>query len=342
MLLITLVSVVIDFSEKINKFLDAELSTLEVLQGYYLPFIPWINGLMWPLFSLIAVIFFTSRLAKNTELIAMLSSGVSFNRIMVPYVVAASILASLFWIGKNYVIPHSNKLKNDFEYEHISKRHSKTLNNDVHFYLNNDEKVHIRYYRKRDTTAQGFRIETFEEGRLIKTLKAEKLIFKEKPNTWTLKDYEIRTFRGMQETLTSVKGAETDTTLNLTPGDFIQNMKVRENMTTGDLRKYIQREQSRGVGASKNFLIQLHQRNSEPFSIIILTIIGLAVAARKVRGGMGLHLAIGVTLGAAFVIISQFSATFSVNLSMPPALGAWIPNMIFSVVAVVLVRYSQK
>ncbi len=337
-----MVSVVIDFSEKIGKFLDADLTTFEVLKGYYLPFVPWINGLMWPLFSLIAVIFFTSRLAKNTEIIAMLSSGISFNRLMVPYVVAASILAVMLWFGKNYVIPHSNKLKNDFEYEHLTKKHSKTLNNDVHFFLNPDEKIHIRYYRKRDTTAQNFRIETFEDGRLVKTMKAEKLIFKKAPNTWTMKDYEIRTFKGLNETLITKKGTQSDTILNLTPADFVRNLKVMENMTTGDLRDYIQREQSRGIGAAKNFLIQLHQRNSEPFSIIILTIIGLAVASRKVRGGMGLHLAIGVTLGATFVIIGQFSATFSNNLSMSPALGAWIPNILFSIVALIMVRYSQK
>ncbi len=342
MLLISLVSVVIDFSEKINKFIDADLSTLAVLKGYYLPFIPWINGLMWPLFSLIAVIFFTSRLARNTEIIAMLSSGVSFNRLMVPYVIAASILAGMFWVGKNYVIPHSNKIKNEFEYEHLTKKHSRTLNNDIHFFLNDSEKVHIRYYRKRDTTAQNFRIETFAEGKLVQTLKAEKLIFSKMPNIWTIKDYEIRTFSGMDETYTQIKGEKKDTVLNLTPDDFVQNMKVMENMTTGDLREYIQREQGRGVGAAKNFLIQLHQRNSEPFSIIILTIIGLAVASRKVRGGMGLHLAIGVILGAAFVIVGQFSATFSNNLSMSPALGAWLPNIIFAFIALFLVGKSQK
>lgn len=337
-----MVSVVIDFSEKINKFIDADLTTWDVLSGYYLPFIPWINGLMWPLFSLIAVIFFTSRMAKNTEVIAMLSSGMSYTRIMVPYIIASSILAGLFWIGKNYVIPHSNKKKNDFEYEYLTKRHSKTLNNDIHFYLNEDEKVHIRYYRKRDTTAQGFRIESFAEGKLVRTLKAERLIFKEAPNVWTIKDYQVRTFSGMEETLEIVKGTEKDTTLNLTPADFVQNMKIMENMTTGDLKAYVAREKERGVGASKNFFIQLHQRNSEPFSIIILTIIGLAVASRKVRGGMGLHLAIGVVLGAAYVIIGQFSATFSNNLSLSPALGAWLPNIIFAIVAALLVRYSQK
>lgn len=342
MLLISLVSVVIDFSEKINKFMDNDLSTWDVLSGYYLPFIPWINGLMWPLFSLIAVIFFTSRMARNTEIIAMLSSGVSFYRVMVPYLIASSILAGLFWVGKNYVIPHSNTIKNDFEYKYLTKKHSKTLNNDVHFYLNEKEKVHIRYYRKRDTTAQGFRIETFEDGKLVKTLKAERLIFLEAPNKWTLKDYEVRTFRGMEETLLNARGQKKDTVLNITPADFVQNMKLMENMPSDALREYVEREKGRGVGAAKNFLIQLHQRNSEPFSIIILTIIGLAVASRKVRGGMGLHLAIGVVIGATFVIIGQFSATFSNNLSLSPAMGAWMPNILFAIVAIVLVRYSQK
>ena len=297
---------------------------------------------MWPLFSLIAVIFFTSRMAKNTELIAMLSAGVSFNRILVPYIVAGSLLAGLFWIGKNYVIPHANKHKNDFEYEYLSKRHTKTLNNDVHFFLGEGEKVHIRYYSKRDTSVRGFRIENFKEGKLVKVLKANRLFFKEEPNQWTIKDYEVRTFEGLDESYVQEKGIELDTVLNLTPADFIRNTKLMENMTTGDLKEYILREKERGIGAPKNFLIQLHQRNSEPFSIIILTIIGVAIASRKVRGGMGLHLAIGVTLGAAFVIVTQFSATFSNNLSLSPAMGAWIPNIVFGIIALILVSYSQK
>lgn len=342
MLLISMVSIVIDFSEKIHKFIDAELTTVEVLKGYYLPFIPWINGLMWPLFSLIAVIFFTSRLARNTELIAMLSSGMSYNRILVPYFIAGSILASLFWVGKNYVIPHSNKMKNDFEYEHLTKKHAKVLNSDEHFFLKPNEKIHIKYYSKRDTSVRGFRLEQFKDDRLTKVIKAKRLLFKAEPNEWSIKDYEIRTFNKLEESLLMANGETMDTVLNLTPNDFIQNKKDMENMTTGDLRRYIGREQERGVGAAKNFLIQLHQRNSEPFSIIILTIIGAAVASRKVRGGMGLHLAIGVVLGAAFVIISQFSATFSNNLAMSPALGAWIPNVIFGLIALFLVSKSQK
>ncbi len=342
MLLISLVSIVIDFSEKIQKFMDADLSNLDVIRYYYLPFIPWINGLMWPLFSLIAVVFFTSRMAKDTEIIAMLSSGISLYRIMVPYLSASFLLSILFWIGKNQVIPYSNKIKNDFEYEYFGKKHTKTLSNDEHFYLGPNQKIHIRYYRKRDTSVQGFRLEEFDDGKLVKVLKADRLLFKQAPNRWTIKDYEVRTFAGMQETLLVAKGEKLDTTLNLTPNDFVQNLKDKENMTTSDLKKYLAREHGRGIGASKPFVTQLHQRSSEPFSLLVLTLIGFAVASRKVRGGLGLHLAMGVVIGASFVIISQFSATFSNNLSLSPALGAWIPNIIFGIIALILIRYAQK
>jgi len=341
MLLITLMAVVIDFSEKINRFIDAELPLSKILGEYYLNFVPWINGMMWPLFSLIAVIFFTSRLAKNSEIIALLSSGISFNRIVWPYIVSASIVAGLLWIGKNYVIPHSCKIKNNFEIEHLSKKHEKTLNSDVHFFLNPNEKVYIRYYRRSDTTAQSFRLERFEDSKLVEVLKADKLEFKKAPNEWTLKKYNVRKFIGDEESLTKYDEPK-DTILDLTPDDFIQNMKQMENMTTKDLNEYIEREKGRGLGEAKNFLIEKHMRNSQPFTIIILTLIGLAVAARKVRGGMGLHLALGIVIGAAFVILSKFAATFSNNLSLSPALGAWIPNVLFGLIAIWLLKTSQK
>lgn len=342
MVLITMVSIVVDFSEKIHKFLDVELSTFDVIKDYYLPYIPWINGLMWPLFSLVAVVFFTSRMAKNTEIVAMLGSGISFNRFLVPFLVGGGLIASVFWLGKNYIIPYSSKLKNEFEYEHLKGKHRTTLRKNIHFFLNENEKVYIRSYGNRDTTVSGFRLEQFQDGKLAMTLKAERLLFKSEPNKWTIQDYKIRTFDGVDETYLDADGESKDTTLNLTPNDFIQNMKDMENMNTSDLREYVIREKERGVGASKNFLIELHRRNSEPFSIIVMTIIGAAIASRKVRGGMGLHLALGVTIGATFVIISQFSATFSNNLSLSPFLGAWLPNILFGLIAFYLVIKSQK
>jgi lipopolysaccharide export system permease protein len=342
MLLITMIAVVIDFSEKINRFIDAELSISKIVGEYYLNFIPWINGMMWPLFSLIAVIFFTSRMAKNSEIVAFLSSGISFNRLMVPYLISASLIAGVLWLGKNYFIPYNCKIKNDFESEYLKKNSKKTLNNDIHFFLNPSEKIYIRYYRKSDTTAQSFRLEGFKNNRLASVLKAEKLVFKEQPNVWTLKNYTRRTFEGLDESYLVAKGEELDTTLDLTPEDFVRNTKLMENMTTVDLEDYIHRERERGLGDAKSFLIEKHMRNSQPFTILILTIIGFALSSRKVRGGMGLHLAIGVILGACFVIVSKFAATFSNNLSLSPALGAWFPNIIFTFLALFIVRQSQK
>lgn len=336
-----MVAVVIDFSEKIGRFINADLPLGFVFKEYYLPFIPWINGMMWPLFSLIAVIFFTSRLARDSEIVAILSSGISFNRLLVPYLIGAGLIASTLWVGKNYVIPHSCKKKNDFESEYFNK-HKKTINSDIHLFLSPDEKIYIRYYRSRDTSAQNFRLEKYESGKLVEYLKAERLLFKEHPNKWTIKNFEVRKINDLNEEYVFAHEESIDTTLDLTPEDFILNTKLMENMTTGDLKKHIKRERERGVGAAKNFLVQLHQRNSDPFTIIILTVIGMSIAARKVRGGLGIHLAMGVVLGSAYVIVSQFSATFSNNLSFSPALGAWLPTIIFGIIAIFLVRFSQK
>lgn len=297
---------------------------------------------MWPLFSLIAVIFFTSRLAKNTEVVAALAGGISIYRLMVPYLIAATVIASLLWIGKNYIIPHSNKVKHDFESEVLKKKQKKTLRNDIHFFINPDEKVYIKKYLHRDTTVLVFRIEKFVDQKLIKVIRGEKLKFKEAPNVWTIKDYDIRHINSMNESILVAYGESKDTVLNLTPKDFERNTKGMENMSTTDLVDYINRKQSSGIGVEKNYLVEYHLRTAQPFAIIILTIIGFAIASRKIRGGMGLHLALGVIVGATYVVLSQFASTFSNNLSLPPFWGAWLPNIVFLGVALYLIKVSQK
>jgi lipopolysaccharide export system permease protein len=236
MFLISMVSIVIDYSEKINKYINADLNFIEVLSQYYLYYIPWINGLMWPLFSLIAVIFFTSRLAKNSEIIASLSGGISIYRILVPYLIAASIISGLLWLGKNYVIPLSNKTKNEFEAEVLRRNIEQTLQSDIHFYLNPNEKIFLRRYIKRDSSGRIFRLEKFEENTVVEVLKAEKIKFKEEPNRWTISNYSIRTIDGLNETIKISNSESKDTTLELTPEDFIRNTKGMENMNTTDLQ----------------------------------------------------------------------------------------------------------
>jgi len=339
--IISMIAVVIDFSEKVGKFIDKPVTTKEIIFDYYLNFIPWINGLLWPLFAMIAVIFFTSRMAKDSEIIPMLSAGISYNRILVPYIIASSMIAGLLWYGNNYLIPKTTKVKNEFEHKYI-KSSTKTMSSDIHCYINPNEKIYLRYFRKRDTSGQIFRIETFKDNKLVSFVKANRIKLKTPPNRWTLFSFEERKFDGMQDSLLVAKGGKKDTTINLTVDDFIKNTRVMENMTSSSLREYITREHARGLDTANAHVLELNRRNADPFTIIILTLIGVAIASRKTRGGIGLHLAIGIVTGSAYVILSRFASTFVSNLNFSPVLGVWIPNIVFGIIAFVLVMRAQK
>lgn len=341
MLMITMVAICMNFFEHLDKFLSKDLTMYEIAFEYYLNFIPWINGLLWPLFALISVIFFTSRLAKQSEIISILASGVSYNRLLRPYIIAATFLAILLWVGNNYVIPNSTKIKNEFESEHI-RRTKKSLSNNIHFFISPQEKVYFRLFSSRDSSTRSFRLETFEDGKLTKVLKASKLKFIKEPNVWQMKDYELRTIDDLAEDLVIKRNFTVDTIFPFHPDDFVRYSKQMEMLTSTDLRKFITEEQSKGIDTAKKYVIELYRRTAYPFTIIILTIIGVTVASRKVRGGMGLHLAVGVVIGSAFVILSKFSTTFATNLDLPPGLGVWIPNIVFSMVGLYLYLRAQK
>ena len=334
-------AVVIDFAEKIGHFMDKPVTTKEIIFDYYLPFIPWINGLLWPLFALIAVIFFTSRMASNSEIIPILNAGVSYQRFLRPFLIAALIISSLFWVGSNFLIPKASKTKNEFSSKYI-KSTTKAYSSDIHCFVNPNEKIYLRYFKTKDTSGQTFRLETFENNRLKKYIKASRIKLKEEPSLWTLTNYEIRTFEGMRDSLLIAKGQSMDTIIDITAEDFIKSTKLMENMTSSDLRTYIRRERERGLGTANAHSVELSRRTADPFTILILTIIGVSIASRKTRGGIGLHLAFGVILGAAFVILSKFSITFSTNMGLSPAIGVWIPNLIFSLFALFLFFKAQK
>jgi lipopolysaccharide export system permease protein len=342
MMLITMIAVMIDYFERVDKFINADLSFKEIVLDYYLHFVPWINGLLWPLFALLAVIFFTSRMAKNSEIISILSAKVSYARFLRPYIIGGGILAVLLWLGNNYVIPHSNRLKNEFESEHIRKSAKTTLNHNIHFWLSPNEKVYIRNYSNSDSSGRTFRLERFNGNQLVYTLKANKIKFIGPPNKWKLEGYEIRTFGEMQENLIPKSDQHLDTVFSFIPKDFTRYTKQMEMMNTSDLREFLKYEKERGLDSGKKYSIELYRRTADPFTIFILTLIGVSVASRKVRGGMGFHLAAGIVIGAVFVILSKFSTTFSTNLSLPAGLGVWLPNIFFSIVAAILIRNAQK
>ena len=341
-LIFTLISIVIDFSDKVNDFIEEPVTQKQIWIDYYLNFVLFINGLLLPLYALIAVIFFTSRMAYNSEIISILNAGVSFRRLMLPYLVAASVITAFHMFANHYLIPIGNKTRLDFEHKYIWKYSDEGKTNDVHLFIGPETKVYIKYYRKRDTTGTDFRIEKVEDNKLTYLLKAKRAEWIGEPNQWRLRNYEIRTFDGLKESIVIGTGQELDTMLNMRPEDFIRYQNHKDMMNSPDLQAFIDSERKRGIGNTKAYEIEKHRRTSEPFTILILTIIGMSVASRKVRGGMGLHLAIGVAIGATFVFLSRFSTVFATNENLSPLLGVWLPNIIFMIIALVLVSRAQK
>lgn len=341
-LMFTMIALIIDYSEKVDDFIKEAVPTSRIIFEYYLMYIPFINGLLWPLYALITVIFFTSRLAYNSEIISILNAGVSFRRLMRPYLIGAAIIGGIHLLGNHIFIPMANNIRLNFEYATITKDEDYGKVKDVHMFISADTKVYIRFYSKRDTTASDFRIERFKDGELVYLLEANKAQWMGPPNHWRLFNYQERTFDGMQESLKVGLNEQLDTTINLYPADFVRYKNFKQMMTTPELIHFIYSESERGIGNTKVYEIELHRRTAEPFTIVILTIIGMAVASRKVRGGMGLHLAIGIALGAVFIFLSKFAVTFATSNAVPAILGIWIPNFCFTAVALRLIARAQK
>ena len=341
-IIFTVVSVVINISEMIGRFISTDLGPKEIFMDYYLHFIPWINGLLWPLFALISVIFFTSRMARDSEIISMFNAGMDFGRILKPMLISASFIATLLWIGNNYIIPLSTNKKVEFESEYFRKSNKRVLTNNLHWFIGENEKVFCRHFNKRDSTVKTFRLEKYNGfGELESVFKARNLKFLEHPSVWRAEDYELRRFEGDESFIVNYSRGTMDTSIALQLDDFETNTKQMEMMLTPGLKSLIHTEKSRGLTNTKKYEIELYRRTSDPFSVIILTLIGASLASRKIRGGLGFHLAAGIGLGALFVVMSKFTVTFASNLSLPPLLGCWIPNIIFGIVSYYLFRYSQ-
>jgi len=342
MAIFTMIAVVIDFSDKVEDFIEEQVPLSEMLFDYYLNFCLFMVGQLIPLYALISVIFFTSRMASNSETISILNAGVGFGRILRPYLISAGLIAGFHFIANHYLIPNGNKSRLDFEHTYIWKSNDKGKKSNVHFFIGPETTVYIKRYNKRNNTADDFRLEQIKDNKLIYTLKARKAVYVDTIQKWTLKDYEIHTFDGMKESLDIGLKKSMDTTLNLRPDDFIRFLNQKDMLITPELRHAILRDRERGVGNTKEYQVEVERRSSEPFSIIILTIIGVAIAGRKVRGGMGLHLLLGVICGAIYIFLIKFSITFANNDVISPMVGVWLPNFIFTIVAIYLVRNAQK
>ena len=337
-LLIISISVVFDINEKIDKFLRPEVPLKAIVFDYYLNFIPYFANLFSPLFTFIAVIFFTSRLADNSEIIAMLASGMSFRRLMLPYGISAAIIATVTFILNAFIIPPSNKTRIDFQNKYI-KNKATTYARNVQLEVEPGIIAYFDRYEARSNMGYRFSLEHFEGKRLVSRLTANSIKY-DTLYHWQVIDYTIRDFDGMREYIT--QGSRLDTTLTLVPSDLLLPLPDCETMTSPELHTYISRQQKRGIGNIQTFEIEYHKRYATIMAAFILTAIGASLSSRKVKGGMGLNIGIGLALSFSYILFMTITSTFAISGYVSPMVAAWIPNILYTFIAIYLYRKAPR
>lgn len=339
-LLFTLVAIVIDLTEKLDNFFDKDIPINEIVFSYYLNFIPYIDALLTPLFIFISVIFFTSKMASNSEIVAILSSGVSFYRLLVPYIFSAGLLAILLLFTNHFIVPNANRDRLNFEHTYINSYMKNRTEINIHMQIEKDTYLYIENYKPKDSLGYKFTFEKVREGKLVYKLRADKISWDSKENQWKMRNYFIRTIDQMEESIRM--GKDLDTLMGFYPNDFDERSSLMGEMNSIDLNKHIQELKRKGAEGVEFYEIEYYRRTADAFTAIILTLIGFALASRKTRGGLGLHIVMGFAISAGYILFSRFSTTFATNGNLDPFLGVWIPNLIFGVLAIVLLRRAPK
>ena len=340
LLLIIVIVVIFDISEKIDNFVKYEAPLKAIIFDYYLNFIPYFMNMFSPLFVFITVIFFTSKMAANSEIIAILSCGISFHRMMVPYIFSATVIA-LFSLGLNlFIIPNSNKVLVQFENKYI-KSGSATTNRNIHYQISPGEFVYVESFSSWNNTAYRFTLEKIENNQLVSKLSAETAVWDTTFNGWKLKKYFIRDYtNSLEDRIRS--GKQLDTVINLTVSDFYMKKNTLESLNYKELNTLIATQKMRGDANIKDALIEKHKRFAMPFSAFILTIMGVALSSKKRRGGMGWNIGIGIALSFSYILFQRFSEMFVYTGVMPPGLAIWTPNFLYAVIAGVLYKIAPK
>jgi len=338
--LILCIAVVFDLSEKIDDFIENSAPAKEVVRDYYLNFIPYFAVLFSSLFTFISVIFFTSKMAYNTEIVAILSSGVSFRRFLLPYFISASIITLFAFSLSNFVIPKANKTKLEFEEKYIHKRPQTFSRKNIHKQVEPGVFIYLESYSTASQTGYNFSIEKFEEGKLVSKTMADQITWDTTKNTWTMRRYYSRDLSGLNEIL--AEGSTMDTALQIAPADFSRRLNAVEAMSFRELNDFIDVSRMQGETNLTSYLIERYKRTAFPFSTFILTLIGVTVSSQKVRGGIGAQLGAGLGISFGYILFMQFSSQFAIGGSLPPLLAVWLPNLIFAVVALFLYRLAPK
>lgn len=339
LILIVSIAMTIDLGEHLGKFVQYELSISEVFGGFYFYFIPYIIGLMGPYFVLITVIYFTSRLTDKSEIIAMLNSGMSFKRFLAPYIGTSVFLAICFWFSVNYIIPHSDKQRLIFENKYFAYTNQSSDNN-IHRRIDDSTFFYFRVYDNFQKLAYNVSIEKIINGKLISKTLAERAIYDTLTMTWELKNYFTRTIDPqLKETI--IKGESFKTNIVIDPTILIKRWTHTQELDREELKDLIYNLKSQGTDA-KIYEIEYHKRSSKCFGIILLTIIGVILASKKVRGGLGLHLMLGLTLGSIYEVVVKFADSFAIKANLDPMLAAWLPNILYLFVAYYLWKKIQE
>jgi len=337
--LILLIVIIFDVSEKIDDFLEHELSIKTIIFDYYLNFIPYFGNLFSPLFVFISVIFFTSKMANNSEVIAILNSGMSFSRFLRPFIIASIILGTLSFLLGNFIIPPSNSKRIDFENKYLRNKYYSNKKN-IHIQILPNQYIYMQSYNSKREIGYKFTIEKFNDNKLISKLKSDYAQYDSINNVWQINNYEIREFKDEKQIIK--KGIRMDTTINLHPSEFTKRKSLVETMNFFELNNYIKREEMRGSEQLISHKIEKHKRIAFPFSSIILTLIAVAIASRKIRGGIGMHLGIGIIIAFTYILFMQISTTFAINSNLDPKLSVWIPNFLYVILSLVLLNKAQK
>ena len=338
--LIIRIAVVFDVNEWIDNFINNKAPVKAIIFDYYANFIPYFSNLFSPLFVFISVIFFTSKLAENSEIIAMMSTGMSFKRLLRPYMISAAIISIMTYGMGAYVIPRGNVTRLDFEDKYKKKKKTEYVRN-VQVEVDSGVIAYMERYENYNKTAYRFSLDKFVDKKLVSHLTARSATYDTTTvHKWTLKNYMIREMDGMKETIT--KGERLDSIIKMEPQDFLIMKGQQETMTSSELSAYIERQRRRGFANIKEFEIEYHKRIAMSFASFILTIIGVSLSSRKVKGGMGMYLGAGLALSFSYILFQTVSATFAVNGNASPFLAVWVPNIVYTFIAIYLYRKAPR
>lgn len=341
LVLILTIAVVFDFAEKIDNFMEKEAPVKAIIIDYYLNFIPYFATLFSPLFVFISVIFFTSKMAANTEIIAILNSGMSFRRMMWPYFLSALVIALFTYLLTNFVIPKANLNRINFEDKYYRATTKQVPVMNIHRQVYKNVLVYMESFNPISQAGRNFTIEKFDEnGRLESKLSGNMVRYDTTLSKWVVLNYYQRKITDKEDILT--RGDRIDTALIITPSDLSMGPGFVGTMTYNELNNYVGQLKLQGSDELKLFLIEKYRRFANPFAIFILTLIGVSLSSRKVRGGIGMNIGIGLGLSFSYILFMQFASQFSLKGNLGPMLAMWIPNILYAIVALVLYKLAPK